>query len=100
MGNGRETAVCVGREVDAGCGGLEVEDCANEGRVLVGVAVVFLSCPGTGFEVVYAGGVFAPDCLAALSTLYVSSGEVLEIVEGRGSSQSSGICCIAPSWYG
>lgn len=67
MCNGRETAVCVRRKVDAGCGGLEVEDGADEGGVLVGVAVVLLSYPGAGFEVVYTGGVFAPDCLAALS---------------------------------
>lgn len=66
MSDGRETTIYVGWEVDAGCRGPEVENCTDEGGVLVGVAVVFLSCPGTGFEVVYAGSVFAPGCLTTL----------------------------------
>lgn len=50
--DGGETAVSVRGEVDACCGGLKVEDCTDEGGVLVRVAVVFLSRPGAGFEVV------------------------------------------------
>ena len=46
MGEGAEKSVCVGGEIDPCCVGFEVEDCADEGRVLVREAVVFLAGPG------------------------------------------------------
>ena len=45
-------AYCVWREVYAGRTGLEIEDGSDEGRVLVGEAVVLLSSPRAGFNVV------------------------------------------------
>lgn len=62
-----QKGVCVGRKVDASGGGLEVQDGADEGRVLMGETVVFLSSPGTGFDVVDTANVFAPCSLASLS---------------------------------
>lgn len=55
VGDGGEEGVGVGGEVDAGGLRLEVEHGADEGRVLVGEAVVLLSRPGAGFDVVEGG---------------------------------------------
>ena len=58
--HGAEEAVGVGREVDAGGFGLEVEHGADEGGVLMREAVVFLTRPGRGLDVVDGGEVAAP----------------------------------------
>lgn len=40
VGDGTEETVRVGRKVDAGDGGLEVEDCADERGILMTEAVI------------------------------------------------------------
>ena len=69
MSKGGQKGVCVGRKVDASGGGLEVQDGANEGRILMRETVVFLSSPGTSFDVVDTADVFPPCSLASLSML-------------------------------
>lgn len=66
MGEGGEEGVCVWGKVDAGGVGFEVQDGADEGGILMGEAVVFLSGPGTCFDVVDAADVFAPGSLTSL----------------------------------
>lgn len=60
MGEGREEGICIWGKVDAGGGGFEIEDGADEGRILVGEAIVFLAGPRACFDVVDATDVFAP----------------------------------------
>lgn len=64
-----QKGVCVGGKVDASGGGLEVQDGADEGRILMRETVVFLSSPGAGFDVIDTADVFAPCSLASLSML-------------------------------
>lgn len=62
VAEGAEEGVGVGRQVDAGHLRFEVEHGADEGRILVGEAVMFLPGPGGGFDVVDAADIFAPGC--------------------------------------
>lgn len=61
--------VGVGWEVHSRGGGFQLQDCADEGWVLVGEAIVFLTGPGTGFDVVDAADRFMPSSLTSLSRL-------------------------------
>lgn len=45
MGEGAEEGVCIRREVDTGSGRFEIQDRADEGRVLVGKTIMFLTSP-------------------------------------------------------
>lgn len=60
MSRGGKEGVCVRGKVNAGCIWFEIEYGADEGGVLVGEAVVFLSGPGAGFEVIDAAYIFSP----------------------------------------
>lgn len=83
VGKGGEEGICVGREVDAAGGRFEVEDGADEGGVLVGEAVVLLTGPGAGFDVVDRGDVFAPGGFTGLPVVLVmvtALGSGMEVV--------------------
>lgn len=71
MGEGGEEGVRVGRQVDASGGGFEVENSADKGGVLVREAVVLLTGPGAGFDVVDRGDVLAPGGFTGLATILV-----------------------------
>ena len=60
MRDSRKESIGVRWEIDSRRAGLEVQDCPNEGGVLVGEAIVLLSGPGAGLEVVDACDVAAP----------------------------------------
>ena len=60
MSDGGEETVCIGREIDAFDAGFQVEHCADEGGVLMTESVMFLTCPGTGFDIVERSHVFSP----------------------------------------
>lgn len=67
MSRGGKEGVSVGGKINAGCIRFEIEDGADEGGVLVGKAVVFLSSPGTGFNVVDAADIFSPGGFSCLN---------------------------------
>ncbi len=60
MSYGGKESVCVRGKIDAGCIRFEVENGADEGGVLVGEAIVFLSGPGTGFQIIDAADILSP----------------------------------------
>lgn len=66
MGKGGKEGIGIWRQVDT-CGArFEVQNGANEGRVLVRESVVFLTRPGASFEVVDAANVLSPGSLSSL----------------------------------
>jgi len=50
----------IRREIDTSRSRLQVEHCADEGRILMRETIVFLSGPGTGFDVIDRGKVGSP----------------------------------------
>lgn len=67
MSRGGKESVRVRGKINAGCIRFEIEDGADEGGVLMGKAIVFLSGPCAGFEVIDAADVFSPVGLPCLS---------------------------------
>jgi len=61
VGKGGEESVRIRGEVDARCIWLQVQDRSNEGRILVGKAVVLLASPGASLNVIDTADVFPPD---------------------------------------
>jgi len=49
--SGEET-ICIWREINSFDSFLQIENSANEGWILMTEAIVFLTCPGTGFDVI------------------------------------------------
>lgn len=66
MSHSGKEAIGVGGEVYPGDGGLQIEHSANKGGVLVGKAVVLLSGPSAGFNVVDGRNITAPWHFSAL----------------------------------
>ena len=66
MGQGREKAVSVWWEVHSRSVWLKVQYCSDEGGVLVTEAIVFLSGPSRGFDVVETTNRLAPVCFLCL----------------------------------
>lgn len=73
MGNGRQETVRIRGKVDARELGLEIQDSANKGRILMGESVVLLARPCGGFKVVERTTRLAPACLRGLGGIIVSN---------------------------
>ena len=66
MGKGGKEGVGIRRQVNT-CGArFEVQNGANEGRILVRESIMFLTCPSASFEVVDAANVLSPGSLPSL----------------------------------
>ena len=61
-----QEAVGIGRQVNTSKSGLEVQDGADERRVLMGKAVVFLTSPGRSLNVVERAAWLTPCCFVSL----------------------------------
>ena len=66
MRDGGQETICIGREVHARKLGLEVQDGADEGRVLMRETIVLLPCPSGSLNVVEGATGLAPGCLGCL----------------------------------
>lgn len=64
--NGGEERIGIGRQVDSSCTRLQLQDRADERRVLMRESIVLLSGPRAGFDIVDAGDVVMPCCLSRL----------------------------------
>lgn len=60
MAESAEEGIGVWREVHSGSIRFKIQDCADEGWVLMGKAVMFLTCPSRGLDVINAGDIFSP----------------------------------------
>lgn len=66
MGKGGKKGVGIWRQVNTDGARFEVQNGANEGRILVRESIMFLTRPGASFEVVDAANVFPPGSLPSL----------------------------------
>jgi hypothetical protein len=69
MVQGGQECVGVWRQVHSGSVRLQVEDCANERGVLMAEAIVLLSGPGTGLDIVDAADIPSPGGFLGLGRL-------------------------------
>lgn len=66
MGKGGKKGVGIWGQVNPGGARFEIQNGANEGRVLVRKSIMFLTRPGASFEVVEAANVLSPGSLPSL----------------------------------
>ena len=66
MGKGGKEGIGIWGEVNTSGARFEVQNGANEGRILVGESIMLLTRPGASFEVVDAAYVLSPGSLPGL----------------------------------
>ena len=66
MGKGGKESVGIWGQIYTCSIGFEIQNGANEGRILVRESIVFLTSPGASFEVVDATDVFSPRSFSSL----------------------------------
>ena len=66
MSKSRKEGVGIWWQVHTCGAGFEIQNGANEGRILVGKPIVFLTGPGASFEVVDATDILSPRGLPSL----------------------------------
>jgi len=60
VSNGREETIGIGREIDAFNARFQVENSADERGVLMTESVMFLTRPGTCFDIIETSHIFSP----------------------------------------
>jgi hypothetical protein len=63
MSDGGEETICIGREINSFDTGFQVENGADERGVLMTEPVMFLTCPGTSFDVIETSDILSPGTL-------------------------------------